>query len=305
MGRQPPATLSLLLAFAAIYFLWGSTYLGIHFALQSLSPLLMAGARYLVAGGILYTFAYWRGAARPTRRGWGVALLSGAGILAVGNGGVTLGQQYLPSGLTALLLAVIPLLVVVLGWFGGLTPRPTARVACGLALGVGGIFLVTRIPAASRVVQPGHPALGIGCVLLAALGSALGALYTSRHRAAASPWLASGMQMLCGGTLLLLSSGVRGELSGFRLASITPASGLAFAYLVVFGSLLAFTAYGWLLQVVNPALASTYAFVNPLVAMVLGWAVLGEQLSPRLLSSAALIVGAVGLVIWDKLRARG
>lgn len=292
-----PSRASILLAFAALYLIWGSTYLGIRFAIDSMPPLLMAGTRYGLAGALLYGFMRWRGEPAPTWRGWGAAAIIGVCLLSFGNGGVTLGEQYLPTGLTALLVATVPMFLALLGWLSGLSARPSVPVTLGLCCGLAGVYLLARTPGASHVALPGHQAIGITLILTAALLWAIGSLYSKKHQPAPSPFLSGGMQMLCGGVVMLVVGLVRGEAQGFELAQVTAKSWVAYAYLVTFGSILAFTAYIWLLRVVEPTLAGTYAFVNPVVAVLLGWAFAGEQLNAGMLGGAALIVVAVALVV--------
>ncbi len=288
---------AVLVALAAVYLIWGSTYLGIRLAIASLPPLLMAGSRFVLAGGLLYGFLRGRGAARPTRGAWGRAGVAGVLLLAVGNGGVTLGEQYLASGLAALLAATVPLWLALLGWLSGRMARPSRGAAAGLGVGLLGVYLIARVPGEGPVAQPGHQGLGLGLSLVAALVWAVGSLYTKQKPTVSSPFLAGSMHMLSGGSALLLAGLLRGEAIGFRWAAVTSTSWLAFAYLVVFGSLVAFTAYNWLLQAVEPTLAGTYAFVNPVVAVLLGGALAGEQLTRSMVGGAALIVVAVGLVV--------
>ncbi|PJJ53239.1 EamA family transporter [Hymenobacter chitinivorans] len=292
-----PSRAAILGAFAIVYLIWGSTYLGIRFAIDSIPPLLMAGSRYLLAGLILYTFMRLRGEAAPSRQGWATAVIIGICLLTFGNGGVTLGEQYIPSGMTSLLVATVPMFLALLGWVSGVAARPTPWVALGLVLGLLGVYLLARTPGVSHVAIPGHEAVGIALVLVAALVWAIGSLYSKKKQAASSPFLAGGMQMICGGLTMLIIGLARGEAHDFSLAAVTPKSWLAYAYLVTLGSIVAFSAYIWLLRAVEPALAGTYAFVNPVVAVLLGWAFAGEQLTVGMLGGAALIVAAVVLVV--------
>ncbi|MCB2376541.1 drug/metabolite exporter YedA [Hymenobacter sp. BT635] len=296
-ATSSPSRAAILGAFAIVYIIWGSTYLGIRFAIDSMPPLLMAGSRYTIAGLILYVFMRLRGEAAPTRQGWATAVIIGICLLTFGNGGVTLGEQYIPSGMTSLLVATVPMFLALLGWASGVAARPTPWVALGLVLGMAGVYLLARTPGVSHVALPGHEAIGITLVLIAALVWAIGSLYSKKKQAASSPFLAGGMQMICGGAAMLLLGLVRGEAAGFDFAAVTTKSWLAYAYLVTFGSIVAFSAYIWLLRVVEPALAGTYAFVNPVVAVLLGWAFAGEQLTVGMLGGAALIVAAVVLVV--------
>ena len=297
-GSAAPSRAALFTAFALVYLIWGSTYLVMKFAVASMPPLLMAGTRYGLAGGLLYLFMRVKGEPRPTLRGWGYAAIIGVCLLGFGNGGTTFGVLYLPSGITALLVATVPMFLAVLGWLSGISPRPTKWVALGLGAGMAGMYLLAAHPTATPVKQPGHAGLGMALVLLAALVWSIGSLYAKNHRPAPSPFASGGMQMLCGGIAMLVLGLMRGEASGFELAQVTTKSWLAYAYLVTFGSIVAFSAYIWLLRVVEPALAGTYAFVNPVVAVLLGWAFAGESLNPQMLGGAALIVMAVMLVVF-------
>ena len=292
-----PAKAALFTAFALVYLIWGSTYLVMKFAVASMPPLLMAGTRYALAGALLYGVMRWRGEPAPTRRGWTYAAVIGVCLLGFGNGGTTLGVVYLPSGITALLVATVPMFLAVLGWASGVSPRPTKWVALGLGAGMAGMYLLAAHPTPTPVKVPGHQGVGIFAVLLASLVWSIGSLYAKSHQPAQSPFTSGGMQMLCGGAAMLLVGLVRGEANGFALAQVTAKSWWAFAYLVTFGSIVAFSAYIWLLRAVEPALAGTYAFVNPVVAVLLGWAFAGEVLNPQMLGGAALIVLAVVLVV--------
>ena len=288
---------ALFAAFAAVYLIWGSTYLVMKFAVATMPPLLMAGTRYGLAGGLLYGFLRWRGVPRPTWRGWGTAAIIGVCLLGFGNGGTTFGVLYLPSGTTALLVATVPMFLAVLGWLSGVSARPRALVWLGLAVGLAGMYLLAAHPSSALVQRPGHAELGVGLVLLAAFVWSVGSLYSKGHQPAPSPFLSGAMQMLCGGAAMLVLGLLRGEAAGFALAQVSAKSWLAYGYLVTFGSIVAFTAYIWLLRNVEPALAGTYAFVNPVVAVLLGWAFGGEVPHPQLLGGAGLIVLAVGLVV--------
>ena len=267
------------------------------FAVASMPPLLMAGTRYALAGALLYGFMRLRGEPRPTLRGWGHAAVIGVCLLGFGNGGTTFGVLYLPSGITALLVATVPMFLAVLGWLCGVSPRPNKWVALGLGAGMAGMYLLAAHPTATPVKEPGHASLGMALVLMASLVWSIGSLYAKKHQPAPSPFASGGMQMLCGGLAMLVLGLVRGETSGFEFAQVTTKSWVAYVYLVTFGSIVAFSAYIWLLRVVEPALAGTYAFVNPVVAVLLGWAFAGETLNFQMLSGATLIVVAVVLVV--------
>jgi drug/metabolite transporter (DMT)-like permease len=304
-----PARLLVVLAFAAVYLIWGSTYLGIRVAIESAPPLLMAGSRSVFAGALLYAYARGiRREAAPTPRGWGHAVVIGTGLLLVGNGGVTLAEQYVPSGLASLLIATVPMWLAVLGWLSGIGARPKPLIWFGLTLGLAGVGLLAGGPQTAKgapalVSHPGHHSLGIGLLLGAALTWAAASLYAKKHPIAPNILLGVGMQMLCGGLLLCLAGLLLGEGQTLDWAHISTRSWVAWLYLIGFGSLLGFTAYAWLLQNVEPALAGTYAFMNPVVAVGLGWGFAGEQLTPEMASGAALIVIAVALVVFSGKRA--
>lgn len=304
-GPLPPARFLIVAALAAVYVIWGSTYLGIRFAIESMPPLLMAGTRSVLAGALLFGFT--RGVRREPAaswRGWGHAVVVGGGLLLVGNGGVTLAEQYVPSGLASLLVATVPMWLAVLGWLGGVGARPRPMVWLGLALGLAGVGLLAApggdatVAGDAAVALPGHHALGIGLLLGASLTWAAASLYSKRYPSAPTVLMGVAMQMLCGGALLCVAGLMLGEARGFDVTQVTVRSWVAWAYLIVFGSLVGFTAYAWLLRVTEPALVGTYAFVNPVVAVLLGWSFADEKLTTGMAGGAALIVVAVALVIF-------
>lgn len=284
-------------ALLALYLIWGSTYLATKTALTAWPPLLLSATRFLVAGTVQFAAVRLSGGPAPTRQDWLRAAAVGALLLLCGNGGTTFSQQFIPSGLAALMVASVPMFLAVLGWLSGLAPRPNAAVATGLGLGLGGLYLLASSRPAAPVLLPGHPALGMSIVLLASLMWSVGSLYSKQKPVGGSPFLGVGMQMLCGGFFLLVAGLLHGEGRQFHLGGIGLKPWLAFGYLVVFGSWVAFSAYIWLLRTVEPALAGTYAFVNPVVAVLLGAAVGGEPLSAKMGGGAALIVLAVMLVV--------
>jgi drug/metabolite transporter (DMT)-like permease len=282
------ARFKIVAAFAAIYLIWGSTYLAIRVGLDSFPPFLMAAARYLSAGGALYLVCRWRGASPPTTRQWRSAAIAGALMLGGANGLVTWSELYVPSGLAALLVATVPFCMTALDWLAFDGPRPTGMTGLGIACGFVGVG-VLMAPGEARYVHPG----GGLALLLATVFWSTGTLYSRKAELPGSPLLASAMQMLAGGGLLALVASLAREWSRLDPSRVTWTSVLALAYLSVFGSFVAFAAFVWLLQRTSPALISTYAFVNPVVAVVLGWLVLSEPLHSRVLLAMALIVGAV------------
>jgi drug/metabolite transporter (DMT)-like permease len=292
--QERPARLKLMLAFAAVYIIWGSTYLAIRYAVETLPPLLFAGSRFIIAGFMLYGWARLRGTAKPTLANWRTSLVIGGLLLLGGNGAVVLAERSVPSGLTALLIATEPLMVVLLDWArpGGL--RPAGRVAMGLALGMAGMFILigpTSLAGTSEVNLAGAALL-----IAATISWAAGSVYAAKTRTQLSPILFAAMQMIAGGALLLVVGLGRGELHDFAFAAVSLRSLVALAYLILFGSLIAFTSYSWLLRVTPPSRAATYAYVNPIVAVLLGWSFAGESLSLRTMIAAAVIVAAVVLI---------
>ena len=294
-SAEPPRRLTLVAAFLAVYLIWGSTYLAIRFAIETMPPFLMAGVRFTIAGGILYAAARALGAPRPNRRHWKSALVIGAFLLLGGNGGVVWAEQTVPSGLTALIVAIVPLWMVLFDWLRGSGRRPGSKVALGLLLGFVGVGLLVG-PNGLGAGQRIDPA-GAAVVVLASVLWAAGSIYARHAQLPASQPLATGMEMLAGGALLLLVGTGFGELGRADLGAISTRSALALLYLIVFGAIIAFTAYVWLLRVTTPARAATYAYVNPVVAVVLGWSLASEPLGPRVLLAAAMIVAAVVLIL--------
>ncbi|HTG31819.1 MAG TPA: EamA family transporter [Thermoanaerobaculia bacterium] len=279
------------IALGAVYLIWGSTYLAIRFAIETIPPFLMAAARYLTAGVLLYGWSRLRGAPRPSLVHWRSAVIIGALLLLAGNGGVVWAEQRVSSGLVALLISTEPLWIVLMTWLRDRRQRPGGRVIAGLLLGFTGLMLLVR-PSSSGGLDP----LGVVAVLIASLSWAWGSLYSQRARLPASPLLSTSMQMLSGGGLLLLAGALTGEPARFALAEVSTRSLLSLAYLVIFGAIIAFTAYVWLLRSASAVLVSTYAYVNPVVAVLLGWAFAGEPITRGTLIGAAVILTGVALI---------
>jgi drug/metabolite transporter (DMT)-like permease len=282
-----------LAAFAVVYLVWGSTYFAIRVGLQSLPPLLMAGSRFLVAGTILAVWALARGASLPTRGHWLRAAVAGVLMLVFGNGCVTWAEQYVPSGIAALLVASEPFWLVLIAWgfFGG--PRPGLRTSLGLVTGLLGVGLLVSPEGGDT---GGMMLAGSLAILFAALTWAIGSLFLRTADLPASARLSTGMQMLTGGAILTALGLLRGEASGFDPAAVTTPSVLAWLYLVLFGSILAFSAYGYLITATTPARLSTYAYVNPVVAVLLGSLVGREPIAPLGWLAMVVIVASVALV---------
>jgi drug/metabolite transporter (DMT)-like permease len=288
-------------AFISVYIIWGSTYLAIKFAIDTVPPFLMAGARFLAAGLILYAFARARGAARPTAINWRAAAVVGGLLLLTGNGLVSWGEQAVPSGLAALLISTVPLWMALIEWRLPGGTWPTLPVMLGILLGLGGVALL--FGPGSFAGGKGVSLLAAAIIVLASMSWAAGSLYSRRAPLAASAPLSNGMEMVAGGALLLVLGLVTGEGGQLHLDHISLRSALALLYLIVFGSIVAFSAYIYMLKTASVARVSTYAYVNPVVAVLLGVAFNGEQLTPLTLIAAAVIVAAV--VVITTFRARG
>lgn len=291
-------SLVLIAAFAAVYIFWGSTYLAIKYAIETLPPFIMAGSRFLIAGSILYVWArFSKDYEKPSLKHWRTSFIVGTLLLLGGNGCVVLAEHYISSSLAALLIAVEPFWIVLLGWLWLGENRPNWRVALGIVLGFAGVYLLVGAQSSSNAVNAGnHQILGAGLVMLAALSWAAGSIYGLRATTPKSSLLTSGMQMLAGGFVLMIVGSVKGEWTNFNLADVSTNSWLGLTYLIIFGSIVGFTAYSWLLKNSAPSLVATYAYVNPVVAVFLGWLIAGESLSLQMLVGAAVVVGSVALI---------
>jgi drug/metabolite transporter (DMT)-like permease len=277
-------------AFAAVYLIWGSTYLAIRVGVESIPPFLLAGARFFIAGCILLGVVLATGARRPTLGEWARGTLVGVTMLAGGSGMVTLAETHVPSNLAALMIAGVPAYVQLLDWWRPGGVRPSRRTLFGIALGSLGMLLLVR-PGASDL-SPQHW-YGVLALLFAGWCWAFGSLYGRYRPLYPSSAMSGAQQMVAGGGALLLAGALRGELQTFSLEQITLASWVAFGHLTLFGSLVAFSAFNWLVTRTSPGQLSTTAYVNPVVALVLGWVVLGETLHPVSLAGSALILAAV------------
>lgn len=281
------------LAFAAVYLIWGSTYLAIRFTVETLPPFLAASLRYVIAGGILYAFTSLRGARRPTRLEWRETAIVGGLLLLGGNGGVMWALQFVPSGLGAIIIATVPLWMTLMHWASG-GGRPSLAVTLAIPVGLAGMVLLIgpdRIAAGEGLHLGGSAVL-----VVAALAWGAGSLYSRRSTLPRWPLRATGMEQVAGGLLLLLAGTLVGEWTALSPGEASLRSVLSLAYLVVFGSLVGFTAYMWLLTKVSPAAVSTYAYVNPVVAVFLGWALAAEPVTARTLVAAGIILASVAII---------
>lgn len=287
------------LALASVYVFWGSTYLGIRVTLETMPPLLMGAFRFLVAGALLFAWSARRGAWRQDRLGWRqwlAAFVLGAALLFLGNGGIFLAERTVPSGVVALVVATVPLWMALIDRLGfGRRLQPLAIL--GLAVGFGGVALLMGSPGPGRI----DPLGGLMAVL-APIFWAAGSVYSRRLALPARPLVATAMQMLCAGALFVVAGVAAGELGRVHLSLVSSDSALALVYLIVFGSLVAYNAYTWLLRVAPLSLVSTYAYVNPIVAVTLGWLILGEPVTIRTVVAGAIIVAAVALMVTARFR---
>lgn len=318
---------NIIVAFAILYIVWGSTYLAIKVAIETLPPLMMASTRFIVAGILTYCFLPKGERTRPTLEQWRSAAIIGCLLLAAGNGGVVLSEKWIPSGIVSLIVAMTPMVIAILEFFAqrtkareeqavgehqkrlsGESTEPNhmkakqtatssvqteSRKIFGLLLGTAGIAMLVSPDSFSS----GHMEfLPMGLLLLASLSWSVGSLYSRSAAKPASTMLFVAMQMVCGGLALGALSLLTGEHLTFNIRAVSSASLLALAYLIVFGSILGYGAYIWLLQHVSPTRVSTYAYVNPVIAVLLGWAAAGEPITLRTLAATPLILCAVWLI---------
>jgi drug/metabolite transporter (DMT)-like permease len=293
-GRSHASRGQIIAGFASIYVIWGSTYLAIRYAVETIPPFLMGGVRFLISGTILYLWSRYRGAPRPTRIHWRNATIAGGFLLLGGNGAVIWAEQFVPSGLTALLVSILPFWLVIIEWVRPPRKRPNGAVLVGLILGFVGIIVLVGPSSAG-----GHgnvAPVGAIVLILGSLSWAIGSFWSRDAQLPESGLLTTGMEMLGGGALLMIVAALSGEFAQLDVHAISKASAIGLLYLVTFGSLLGFTSYIWLLDKVSPARLGTYAYVNPLVAVMLGWAIAGERLSIRTGIAAAIVICAVALI---------
>lgn len=285
----------ILAAFAAVYFIWGSTFLAVRIGDESFPPLLVAGIRHLTFGLIFCPILLWRAKVKPTGAEWRTAAITGFLLLTVGNGGVCLAEERVPSGIAALLVATVSLWMVLIDWLRPNGNRPGPRVIVGLVLGFAGLAMLVgpwELGGAGRIDPIGVAILGVG-----SFAWACGSIYSKHGQMPDSPLLGASMQGLTGGIILWLLAGVTGEVHALHLAAVSTHSWIAVTYLTCFGSMIGFSSYMYLLKHTTATRVATYAFVNPVVALFLGWFFLHESISLRTLLAGAVILVAVLLVI--------
>jgi drug/metabolite transporter (DMT)-like permease len=283
------------LSFALVYVLWGATFFAMRIGVESFPPLILAGVRHFSVGLVLYPLLRWRTRIRPTAEQWRTAAVTGVLLLSVGNGGVCWAEQTVPSGIAALLVATVTLWMVIVDWLRPGGHRPSARILFGIVMGFAGMMILigpARLGLSGRV-DP----IGAGLLIAASLAWACGSLYSKHGTLPSSPMLGVAMQGLCGGAALWIMALFSGEVARFHPAAAPLRAWMAVGYLMVFGSCIGFTAYLYILKKSTAARVGTYAFVNPIVALIIGWVLGGEALSPKTLLAAAVILTAVVLVI--------
>jgi drug/metabolite transporter (DMT)-like permease len=292
LSEHRASLLAIWSALLAVYLIWGSTYLAIRFAVETIPPFLSAAFRFIVSGACLCIWRRSAGDPVPTAVEWRSAATVGIFLLLGGNGGVVWASQFIPSSLAALLVATVPLWMVAMDSARSGKEKPSVRAVIGILIGFCGVVLLIRFAASDAAF---FNLFGATAVLFASVFWAAGSLYARTAKLSESPLLATGMEMLTGGVALLLIASTVGEWHRLDIGAVSSRSALALAYLTLVGSA-AFVAYAWLLRVAPTPLVSTYAYVNPLVAVLLGYFLAGEPMTTRTLFSASLIIASVVLV---------
>jgi drug/metabolite transporter (DMT)-like permease len=296
MSARPGLSRKVWLALLTVYVVWGSTYLAIRVAVRTLPPFLMAGVRFLVAGGLLYAWAIRRGDAAEDPIGrpqWRSAFLVGGLLLLGGNGGVVFAERVVPSSIAALVVATVPIWMALFAARRG-GERLLFKAVVGLALGLAGVVLLVRAGGSNGgFVDP----FGVILLVGASVSWAFGSVWARHLPLPRRPLVTTAMEMIGGGALLSLAGVVTGEIGQIDFEAFSASSLLALAYLIVFGSWAGFSAYVYLLHNASTSVASTYAYVNPVIAVFLGWALLSEPVTALTLVAAAMIVGAVVLIL--------
>jgi len=283
-------SVKLALAFAAIYVIWGSTYLAIRYAVETIPPLVTAGMRHTVAGGILLAWAYARGY-RAKREHWVAGAIVGAFFFLIGHGTLHWAEQHVASGLAALLIATEPMFILVLAW-ASRQQKISRASALGLALGVLGVAILTGMEVSAKDAS----LLGMIAVLIGSAAWSAGVVISPKVKLPDDAVARTAVPLVCGAVMLLASAGITGEFHGLHWSNISLRSILGLAYLIVFGSIVAFTSYTWLLQRCAPALVATHTYANPVVAVLLGWLLAGEALTLRVVVASIAILGAIVLI---------
>jgi drug/metabolite transporter (DMT)-like permease len=283
-------------ALLLLYFLWGATYLGMKWSVEAIPPFLMSSVRFFVAGLIMYVALRLGGAAKPTGRDWLHAGLIGLFLMVGGNGGVAYAEQYVSSGFAALLVSTVPLWIILMAWLTGTGPRPTSWIMAGLVVGFLGMYFLVGPGLHWQSAFSGHGRRGVAATFVAALAWSVGSLYARHIHLSVSAFLGVAMQMMLASVVLFMVACSTGETATVDWHLLTARSVGAFIFLLV-AAPVGFTAYLWLLKVCAPSIVTTYAFVNPVIAMGLGWMLAGETVTSAMLIGAALLVAGVAMVV--------
>lgn len=297
----PTPDFNVWLGLIILYFVWGSTYLAIRFVVESVPPMLVSGMRTTLAGLILFSFGKFFGKnfVKPTPKDWKLATLTGLLMITIGNGAISFAARLVPSGLSALFGAQVPVLMTIMTWYLD-KKRPSYKVILGCMVGIIGVGYLMSLSHLALDGKEAYFGWGIFFMMLGGISWSVGVMITSRATYKLTPATLSGMQLLVGGIVSLVISGLLGDFSKVEPLSFNSKPVLSFLYLLSFGSLLGFSVFGWLTQKADPTLVSTYTYVNPLVAITLGFLLAGEPLNPQMLIAASLIVGAVVLITRGK-----
>lgn len=294
-------TIMTVVALLSVYIVWGSTYLGIKIAIETFPPFLMAGIRFLIAGALLYGFVVLKEKKHPKLIEWRDTTIIGTLLLSGGNGLLVIAEKSIPSSIAAIVIATVPLMMIVIAWLLKIQTRPNKNTLIGTLIGLVGVAIL-MLP--SEQAHLHFDTLGLLLAFLAAILWSLGSIYSQKAILPTSVILSAAMQMISGGLVLIIVATLFGEWQQFHTETLSSRSLLAFAYLVFIGSLVGFSAYVWLLKNVSPYLASTYAFVNPMVALFLGYFFADEVLSMKALIATVLIISAVVIITLSKAKKR-
>lgn len=289
-GNREPSRVALGFAFLSTWIVWGSTYLAIRFAVETIPPFVTAGVRHFTAGSILFAYSYLRGF-RPKPRHWLGALIVGAFYFLGGHGLLHWAERLVSSGLSAVLMATEPMIISTILICMG-KERFSFWTLLGMACGIGGVIFLMG---GQGLTEHGHM-LGVGALIASSISWSVGVCYSPRAGLPEDPFASAAMTMLCGSALLLTTAGLTGEFAPAQLNHIALRSVLGLLFLIIFGSVIAFSAYVWLLGHVSPTMVSTHTFVNPVVAVLLGWGLAGEALSARLVVAMLAILGSIAFI---------
>ena len=290
VSKREPSRAALGFAFLSTWIIWGSTYLAIRFAVETIPPFVTAGVRHGAAGSILFAYSYYRGF-RPKFQHWIGALIVGVFYFLGGHGLLHWAEKVVSSGMAAILMATEPMMISGMLVFMG-KERFSPWTLLGMACGVGGVVYLMG----GRALSEHSQMIGIAACLASAVSWAIGVCYSPRAGLPEDPFASAAMTMLCGSVLLLITAVLTGEFAPAQLNHVTLKSVMGLLFLIIFGSVVAFSAYVWLLGHVSPTVVSTHTFVNPVVAVLLGWALAGEALSARLVVAMLAILGSIAFI---------